>query len=210
MFHVGVNWRMRTQRAAWALSALALPLVLLGGSVAYAQSIMRTPSLNLGSRVPTINPTVTSRVNPVVGTRVNPVTGGRLNTVTVNRPVIANRPNTGVIARIPPTKGGGGPTTVARIPNGRPEISRVGVDPLPYPRYSHNLYPVCEYANRGPDGECFDRPVVVSTGGGGALLDELVLPFLAAVPLPPPPVETTTGRSKHSPSGPRLAYSQTG
>lgn len=172
MFHVDVNWRIRTQRAAWALSAVALPLVLLGGSVAYAQSIMRAPSLRIDSRVPTltVNPTTTSRVNPVVGTRVNPVVGGRLNTVTVNRPVIANRPNNvGVIARMPPTRGGGGdggPTTIARIPNSRPEISRIGVDPLPYPRYSYNLYPVCEYANRGPDGECFDRPVV-STGGSG-------------------------------------------
>ena len=44
--------------------------------------------------------------------------------------------------------------------------SRIGAEKLPYARYSHNLYPVCEYANRGPDGECFDRPVV-STGGGG-------------------------------------------
>ncbi|MGH6643224.1 MAG: S8 family serine peptidase [Bradyrhizobium sp.] len=158
---------MRTQRAAWALSAVALPLVLLGGSMADAQNLMRTPSLRLDSRVPTINPTVTSRVNPVVGGRVNPVVGGRVNTVTVNRPTIMNRPNNiGVIARVPPTKGGGGPTTIARIPNPRPEISRTGVDLLSYPRYSHNLYPVCEYANRGPDGECFDRPVV-STGGGG-------------------------------------------
>lgn len=169
MAQFGVNWRKNTQRAAWALSAVALPLVLLGGSVAYAQSFMRTPSLRIDSRVPTltINPTATSRINPAVGARVNPVVGGRINTVTVNRPVMANRPNNvGVIARMPPTKGGGGPTTIARIPNSRPEISRVGVDTLPYPRYSHNLYPVCEYANRGPDGECFDRPIV-STGGGG-------------------------------------------
>lgn len=166
MVHVGVNWRSTARRAAWALSAVALPLVLLGGSVAYAQSIMRTPTLRMDSRVPTINQTM--RVNPVVGGRVNPVVGGRMNTVTVNRPTIMNRPgNLGVIARVPPTKGGGGgPTTIARIPNGRPEISRVGVDPLPYLRYSHNLYPACEYANRGPDGECFDRPVI-STGGGG-------------------------------------------
>jgi subtilisin family serine protease len=38
----------------------------------------------------------------------------------------------------------------------------------PYARYSHNLYPVCEYVNRGPDGECFDRPVAVTGGGNGA------------------------------------------
>ena len=43
----------------------------------------------------------------------------------------------------------------------------IGVEKLPYARYSHNLYPVCEYANRGPNGECFDRPVT-STGGGGS------------------------------------------
>ena len=41
------------------------------------------------------------------------------------------------------------------------------MEKLPYARYSHNLYPVCEYANRGPNGECFDRPVI-STGGGGS------------------------------------------
>jgi subtilisin family serine protease len=168
MVDAGVNWRKRTRRAAWALSAVALPLVLLGGSVAYAQSIMRTPSLRIDSRVPTINPTVTSRVNPVTAGRVNPAVGGRINPTTVNRPTIMNRPNNvGVIARIPPTKGGGGPTTIARIPNGRPEISRVGVDPTLYLRFSPYLYPVCPSANRGPDGECFDRPVVASIGGGG-------------------------------------------
>ena len=37
------------------------------GSVAHAQSMMRTPSLNIGSRVPTINPTMAPRVNPIVG-----------------------------------------------------------------------------------------------------------------------------------------------
>src|SRR5260370_40406723 len=43
---------------------------------------------------------------------------------------------------------------------------------LPYVRYSHNLYPVCEYAYRGPDGECYDRRVITTdrggTGGGSA------------------------------------------
>ena len=167
MAQISVNWRMKAQRAAWAFSAVALPLVLLGGSMAYAQSIMRTPSLRINSRVPTINPTATSRVNPVVGGRVNPVVGGRVNTVTVNRPTIMNRPGSiGVIARVPPTKGGGGPTTIARIPNPGTGISRAGVDLLAYPRYSYSPYPVCENANRGPDGECFDRPVI-SAGGGG-------------------------------------------
>ena len=172
MVHVGVNRRISTQRAAWALSALALPLVLLG-SAADAQSIMRTPNLRVDSRVPTINPTVTPRVNPVVGARTNPVVGGRINTVVVNRPIIANRPvianrpnNIGVIARVPPiTTGGGGMTTVGRIPNPHIGISRIGMEST-YPRYSPNLYPACQYANRGPDGECFDAPVVATSGGG--------------------------------------------
>jgi subtilisin family serine protease len=163
MVHIGVNWRKTTQRGAWALSAVALPLVLLGSPQAFAQAnMMRAPNLRVEARVPVINP----RVNPVVGARVNPALGGRVNPVIVNRPVIANRPNVGVIARVPGAKGGDRPI-VARIPNGRPVISRVGVDPLIYPRYSPNLYPVCEYANRGPDGACFDKPVTVSTGGGG-------------------------------------------
>lgn len=174
MVDIGVNWRIRAQRAAWALSAMALPLVLFGGSVADAQAIMRTPSLNLNSRVPTINPTVTSRVNPTVGARVNPVITGRPvitnRPVIANRPVVTTRPGPGVIARVPPTThggGGGGDTTlVGRIPNGRPEISRVGVDPTLPLRFSPNLYPVCQYANRGPDGECFDRPVLSVDGGG--------------------------------------------
>src|SRR5260370_34939512 len=52
-------------------------------------------------------------------------------------------------------------------------VSRIAVgSTLPYARYSHNLYPVCEYAYRGPDGECYDRRVITtdggSTGGGPA------------------------------------------
>ena len=181
MFDVSVNWRIRAQRAAWALSAVALPLVLFGSSVADAQAIMRTPSLNVGSRVPTINPSATSRVNPTVGARVNPVITSRPvianrpvitnRPVIANRPVVSTRPGGGVIARVPPNThggGGGGDTTlVGRTPNGRPEvISRVGVDPTLPLRFSPNLYPVCQYANRGPDGECFDRPVLSVDGGG--------------------------------------------
>lgn len=37
---------------------------------------------------------------------------------------------------------------------------------LPYARYSPNLYPVCDYAYRGSDGECYDRPVGLVDGGG--------------------------------------------
>src|SRR5438445_13823462 len=103
MAHFSVNWQAKTRQAASALSALALPLAILGGSVAHAQSIMRTPSLHIDSRVPTLNPTVAPRINPAVGTRVNPVITGH-NSVT--------------IARMP-SGGGGGITANARTGDGR-------------------------------------------------------------------------------------------
>jgi hypothetical protein len=42
-----------------------------------------------------------------------------------------------------------------------------GVVTLPYARFSPNLYPACQNAFRGPDGECFDRPVMSAGGGNG-------------------------------------------
>ena len=127
MFDSGVNWRMRTRHAALVLSAAALPLLALGASVVHAQSIMRTPSLHIDSRVPTINPTVAPRITPNIA-----------------------------VARTPPA----GTSVMSRIPS-------TGVQStLPTARFSPNLSGGCEYANRGPDGECFDRPV--TSGGGGS------------------------------------------
>ncbi len=138
MLHDGPNWRIATRRAALILSAAVLPFATLA-TEAHAQSIMRTPSLHIDSRVPSISPTVAPRISPTIAGR----DGGGIGTVT--------------IARTPP------PTTVLRMD--RP----VGMgSSTPYPRYSHNLYPVCEYANRGPDGECFDRPVTSGGGKGGS------------------------------------------
>jgi subtilisin family serine protease len=151
MVHFSLNWQTKTRRVA--LAAVALPLAVFGGCAAHAQSIMRTPSLHIDSRITTINPTVAPRVNPTIGTRINPT--------------ITSRANVGVtsIARMPPIRSDGGSTSIMRIPDSRIGILRIGVERLPYARYSHNLYPACEYANRGPDGECFDRPIL-STGGG--------------------------------------------
>jgi hypothetical protein len=139
-----------------ALAALALPLAVFGSSAVHAQSIMRTPSLHIDSRITTINPTLAPRVNPTIGTRINPT--------------IAGRTNVGVtaVARMPPIRSDGGSTSIMRIPDSRIGILRIGVERLPYARYSHNLYPVCEYANRGPDGECFDRPILSTGGSNGA------------------------------------------
>jgi subtilisin family serine protease len=141
MVHDGLNWRIVTRRAALILLAAISPFAPHAPE-AHAQSIMRTPSLHIDSRVPSISPTVAPRINPTIAGR----DGGGIGTVT--------------IARTPPPV----PTTVLRMD--RP----VGVgSSTPYLRYSHNLYPVCEYANRGPDGECFDRPVTSGSGGTSAV-----------------------------------------
>jgi Subtilase family len=67
-----VNWRVKTRRAALALTVAALPFAYQGGSAVQAQSIMRSPNLNIQSRIPTINPTV-PRIDPNIAGRA--VTG---------------------------------------------------------------------------------------------------------------------------------------
>jgi len=138
----GVNWRRMTRRAALILAAAVVPFALSGNSAVHAQSIMRTPSLHIDSRIPTINPTVAPRINPTIAGR---------GSVGVNSVAIARTP--------PPRVG------ISAMRIDRP----VGVgSSTPYVRYSHNLYPVCGYANRGPDGECFDRPLKLVGSGGSS------------------------------------------
>ena len=138
MFHDGVNWRRMTRRAALLVAAAVLPMVL--APAAHAQNMMRTPNLNIPSRTPTINPTIAPRVNPNLGP----------NSVGVNSVTISRMP--------PPTNG----ISAARI--NRPIDVSTGSS---YAHYSPNLYPICEYANRGPDGECFDRPFKTTSQKGG-------------------------------------------
>ena len=52
------------RRAVLLLTAAALPFASLDGSAVQAQSIMRSPSINIGSRIPTISP-----VNPNIAER---------------------------------------------------------------------------------------------------------------------------------------------
>jgi subtilisin family serine protease len=71
MVHDCASWRMKTRRAALALAVAALPFTYFDGSAVHAQSIMRSPNLNIPSRIPTINPTVTPRIDPnIAGTAV--------------------------------------------------------------------------------------------------------------------------------------------
>src|SRR5258708_3039361 len=103
-----VNWRVKTRRAGVALTVAALPFAYQGGSAVQAQSIMRSPNLNIQSRIPTINPSV-PRIDPNIAGRA--VTG------------------------------------IARTPNLR-------------------TYPACSYAYRNSDGECSNKPVLSTDGGG--------------------------------------------
>jgi hypothetical protein len=73
MLHDRANWRIRTRRAALALAVAALPFAYLDASAVHAQSIMRSPNLNIQPRIPTINPTVTPRIDANIAGRA--VTG---------------------------------------------------------------------------------------------------------------------------------------
>jgi len=69
MVHDRANWRMKAQRAALALITAALPFAYLDGPAVHAQSIMRSPNLNIGSRIPSINPTMAPRIDPNIAGR---------------------------------------------------------------------------------------------------------------------------------------------
>src|SRR5712672_1475076 len=73
MVHDRANRRIKTRRAAAALMVAALWFVILAGAAVHAQNMMRSPNLNIGSRIPTINPTVTPRIDPNIAGRA--VTG---------------------------------------------------------------------------------------------------------------------------------------
>src|SRR6267154_923504 len=73
MVHDRANWRSKARRAALALTVAALPFACLDGAPVYAQSIMRSPNLNIGSRIPSINSTVMPRIDPnIANLRTHP------------------------------------------------------------------------------------------------------------------------------------------
>jgi subtilisin family serine protease len=76
MVHDPLTWRMKARCAALLSISAATAFAYLDGPVVHAQSIMRSPSINISSRIPSINPTVTTRVNPNIAGRIV-TTGGR-------------------------------------------------------------------------------------------------------------------------------------
>ena len=79
MVHDPLTWRMKARCAALASISAAMAFAYLDGPAVQAQSIMRSPSINISSRIPSINPTVTTRVNPNIAGRVNANVGARIN-----------------------------------------------------------------------------------------------------------------------------------
>ena len=53
MLHDRANWRMKMRRAAWAATALALPVAMAAAAAVHAQAIR--PNINIGARAPNIN-----------------------------------------------------------------------------------------------------------------------------------------------------------
>src|ERR1700753_1898035 len=123
---------MRCDRAAKRIRAFRAPSAMmiaaaflsLSGSAAHAQSIMRSPSLNIGTRLPTINP----------GTAASAGVAARSVNVGTGRGIPANAGRAVTAVRAPPRLN---PRLAVRAT-------------LPYVRYSPNLYPACGAA----DGEC--------------------------------------------------------
>jgi hypothetical protein len=76
------SWRMKMRRAALMMLAMAsLSFAYLDGSAVRAQSIMRTPSISVGARLPSITPSVavapSMAVAPSVTPRLDPSIAGR-------------------------------------------------------------------------------------------------------------------------------------
>jgi len=63
MVHDPLTWRMKVRRAASVSIAAALPFLFSGGGLLHAQSIMRTPSIHIESRIPSVSPMIAPRIN---------------------------------------------------------------------------------------------------------------------------------------------------
>ena len=121
------------------LSAALCHLLAFAASAVHAQSIMRTPNLNVGSRVPTINPTVAPRINPTIAARPSRTRRYR-------------RANAAV--------------TDHASTHASPHARRA-VDAALCARFRPTSIRLASTPIAVRDGECFDRPVMSAGGGGG-------------------------------------------
>ena len=70
MVHDGANWRMKARRAALPLIAAVLLIGVLDGSSVRAQNMVRSPNLNISSRIPSIN--TVPRIDTNIAGRTTP------------------------------------------------------------------------------------------------------------------------------------------
>ena len=134
------KWRIRAFGAALALTAGVA--AMLAGATVHAQSIMRSPNLNIGPRI--------SRINPNIAGRANPTAVGRAAATNIGRtgPTIST---SNVGPRI---------SSIRSVPH-------IGVrSTLPYLHTSPNLYPLCD--DLGGDAACGYQQSTIGDGGGNA------------------------------------------
>jgi subtilisin family serine protease len=94
-------------------------------------------------RAPNIDVGSRVPVNPTIAPRVDPNIAGRTNTNINTNVISVDRATPRITLRINPHS------------------------TMPYARTSPNLYPACDAAYRGADGECTGNPVATSGGSGG-------------------------------------------
>src|SRR5689334_11950573 len=124
---------------AFRTALFALPLAF-AVSAAHAQGFMRSPSINVGPRLPTIAPS---------GVPAGPrISDHGINVV--RTPTVIRTPTPPVIRT---------PSLTARM---------AVVPTLPYAHYLPNLYPACAAAERTADGECLDGADVSDEARSGA------------------------------------------
>jgi hypothetical protein len=98
MVHDRANWLTKMRRVALALTVAALSSAYLDIPVVHAQNVMRSPNLNIQSRIPSINPTIAPRINPsIAGRAATGIHGTGPNVTTTTRPI----PRVGVTSTLP-------------------------------------------------------------------------------------------------------------
>jgi hypothetical protein len=81
MIHDSVHWRTKMRRAALSLIAAILLLACFAGSAVHAQGALRSPTINIQSRIPSINPTVAPRIDPNLAGRAVTSVGGNTSRI---------------------------------------------------------------------------------------------------------------------------------
>jgi subtilisin family serine protease len=142
MVHDRADWRKKMRRAALVLTAVILPFACLGGPAIHAQSIMRSPNLNIGARAPSFSPDVGSRGEPNFSGRED----------------FAGRGTDRTTPKV---------SAAASAATAKKSASAAAIKlTLPYLRIPAYLYPACRDAYRDPDGGCWDQPVSTNQTGG--------------------------------------------